>query len=305
MQLRPSKHLKQGGVALVFALLLGGAVLWNSTSAQTQNSIQVHPLDPKLGYTISVLVNTSPSLSPELGFDQDPPVVLFNQQTYPAFAIRPGQWRALVPTTPLDPPGSLPLRVTGSGGLDQTVMVTLQAREFPVQRITLSPQVASLEATELELNRIAAFKAQKTPEKYWQGSFLPPSKGGITSVFGVRRYYNGKFAENYYHRGIDYGGGVGSPVTAPGSGQVILVGREAEGFKVNGNTVGINHGQGVTSIFLHLSRIDVKEGDWVKPGQVIGGIGSSGIATGPHLHWGFFVNGVSVDPVPWLYLAIP
>lgn len=304
MPLRSSRRINQAVVCFVFALVLGGAAVWKHAFAQPQSSIQVHPLDPKLGYTISVLVNTSPSLSPELGSTQDPPTVLFNEETYPTFSIGSGRWRALVPTTPLDTPGSKPLRVTGSS-LDQTIMVTLQAREFPIQRITLSPQVASLEATELEINRIAAFKQQKTPEKHWQGPLLPPSKGGITSVFGVRRYYNGEFAENYYHRGIDYGGGVGSPVTAPASGQVTLVGREAEGFKVNGNVVGINHGQGVTSIFLHLSRIDVKEGDSVKAGQIIGGIGSTGIATGPHLHWGFFVNGVSVDPVPWLYLTIP
>ena len=86
---------------------------------------------------------------------------------------------------------------------------------------------------------------------------------------------------------------------APAAGRVRLIGREAEGFKIHGNCVGIDHGQGVSNIFLHLSKIDVKEGDFVKAGQRIGGLGGTGAATGPHLHWGLYVHGLSVDPVPW------
>jgi len=77
------------------------------------------------------------------------------------------------------------------------------------------------------------------------------------------------------------------------------VGREADGFVIHGNTVGVDHGQGVSSIFIHLSRIDVQEGDVVAAGQRIGAIGATGSATGPNLHWGLYVNGQSVDPVPW------
>ncbi len=79
-----------------------------------------------------------------------------------------------------------------------------------------------------------------------------------------------------------------------------MVGREKDGFLVNGNIIGIDHGQGVTTAYLHLSRILVKEGDFVKAGQVIGAVGATGAATGPHLHWGLYVNGLSVDPAPWL-----
>jgi len=77
------------------------------------------------------------------------------------------------------------------------------------------------------------------------------------------------------------------------------VGRESQGFKIHGNVVGLDHGQGVASILMHLARIDVKEGDVVKAGQVIGTLGSTGASTGPHLHWGLYVHGQSVDPVPW------
>lgn len=86
---------------------------------------------------------------------------------------------------------------------------------------------------------------------------------------------------------------------APAAGRVALVGRVSQGFRIHGNIVGIDHGQGVTSTYLHLSRINVKEGDVVQAGQLIGAVGSTGAVTGPHLHWGLYVQGQSVDPVPW------
>ena len=112
------------------------------------------------------------------------------------------------------------------------------------------------------------------------------------------------FANDYYHRGVDYATGTGTPVIAPAAGRISLVGNESEGFRVHGNTVGIDHGQGVLSIFLHLSRIDVQEGDIVQAGQTVGAVGSTGSSTGPHLHWGLYVHGQAIDPVPWRYEGI-
>jgi lysostaphin len=181
----------------------------------------------------------------------------------------------------------------------KNLAVWVRDRTFPVQRITLPPGKAGLDATKYELDRVAAFKQLVTPQKFWNGSFLKPNKGAITTIYGVRRYYNGKFAQDYYHRGVDYAGAVGSPVIAPAAGRVALVGRVSQGFRIHGNIVGIDHGQGVTSTYLHLSRISVQEGDFVQPGQVIGAVGATGAVTGPHLHWGLYVQGQSVDPVPW------
>lgn len=79
------------------------------------------------------------------------------------------------------------------------------------------------------------------------------------------------------------------------------MGRVSEGFELHGNIVGIDHGQGLLSIMIHLSRIDVKEGDFVRAGQRVGAIGSTGAATGLHLHWGLYLNQVAVAPVPWSY----
>ncbi|MFN6539715.1 MAG: M23 family metallopeptidase [Nostoc sp. EkiNYC01] len=254
--------------------------------------VKVTPTNPQLGDTLSVEINLD---NPENGTN---PTLAIGKNTYPAFEIAPNQYRAFVPTTPLEKPGTRSLQVTGDGQV-QNLAVNVQNRKFPVQRITLPPGKAGVDATEYELKRVAALKALQTPEKYWSGVFLRPNAGRMSTNYGVRRYYNGKFAEDYYHRGLDYAGATGSAVIAPAAGRVALVGRVSQGFRIHGNVVGIDHGQGVTSIFMHLSRINVKEGDFVKAGQLIGAVGSTGAATGPHLHWGLYVNGLAVDPTPW------
>lgn len=255
--------------------------------------VQVTPSNPRLGDTLSVVINLDNSES-----DQHP-TVASGDKTYPTFEIAPKQYRALIPTTPLEKPGTRTFQITGDGQV-QNLPVQVRNRTFPVQHINLPPDKAGVEATELELKRVAAFKALQTPEKYWSGVFLKPNAARMSTKYGVRRYYNGKFAEDYYHRGLDYAGAAGSPVIAPAAGRVALVGTVSQGFRIHGNVIGIDHGQGVTSIFMHLSRINVKEGDFVKAGQPIGAVGSTGAATGPHLHWGLYVNGLSIDPIPWL-----
>lgn len=254
--------------------------------------VQVNPATPQLGDTISVVVSLD---NPANGSNV---TVTNGSETYPAYEIAPRQYRALIPTTPLEKAGTRTLTIAGVGQV-QNLSVQVRNRKFPVQRINLPPGKAGVKATEYELKRATEFKAIKTPEKFWDGPFIAPNKGRVSTIYGVRRYYNGKFADDYYHRGIDYAGGAGSPVVAPAAGRVALVGKVSQGFRVHGNVVGIDHGQGVASIFMHLSRINVKEGDFVKPGELIGAVGSTGASTGPHLHWGLYVNGKSVDPVPW------
>ena len=256
--------------------------------------VRVTPSSPQLGDTISVTVNATGNLP------SSNPTVVLNGKTYPMFPVGGNRYRALVPTTPLERAGSRQLLVN-DGTQQQNIAVQVRDRSFPTQSIWLSDDKNSIRGTDFEFDRVAAFKALVTPEKYWNGPFLRPSQGYVSTIYGVRRYYNGEFAENYYHRGVDYAAGTGTPVVAPAAGRVALVGLESQGFELHGNTVGIDHGQGVTSIFIHLNRIDVREGEMVKAGQVIGGVGSTGISTGPHLHWGLYVHAQAVDPVPWRY----
>ncbi len=256
--------------------------------------VQVTPANPELGDTLSVIIQVNSS-SPT-------PTVSVLQKNYPAFPMGNNRFRALLPTTPLEKAGARLLQVAGDGQV-QKLSVQVRSRNFPTQSITLPPGKDS-EGTDAEFDRVDAFKALVTPQKFWNGPLLRPNSGEITTIYGVRRYYNGVFAQDYYHRGVDYAGAYGSPVMAPAAGQVSLVGRESQGFKIHGNVVGIDHGQGVASILMHLSRIDVKEGDFVQAGQVIGALGSTGASTGPHLHWGLYVNGQSVDPVPWRLVGV-
>ena len=254
--------------------------------------VQIMPKNPQLGDTISVLIEADAQKS------ISNPTVTVGEKNYPAFEIAPRQYRSFIPTTPLEKAGVRTIKVSEEGQ-EQKLSVQVRDRKFPVQRITLPPGKAGVNATQEELKRVAEFKALQTPEKYWNGVFLTPNAGRTSTRYGVRRYYNGVFANDYYHRGQDYAGAAGSSVTAPAAGRVALVGTVSQGFRVHGNVIGIDHGQGVVSIFMHLSRINVQEGDFVKAGQKIGAVGSTGASTGPHLHWGLYVNGQSIDPLPW------
>jgi murein DD-endopeptidase MepM/ murein hydrolase activator NlpD len=254
--------------------------------------VQIMPKNPQLGDTISVLIEADGQKS------LSNPTVTVGEKNYPAFEIAPRQYRSFIPTTPLEKAGVRTIKVSEEGQ-EEKLSIQVRDRKFPVQRITLPPGKAGVKATQEELKRVAEFKALQTPEKYWNGVFLTPNAGRTSTRYGVRRYYNGVFANDYYHRGQDYAGAAGSSVTAPAAGRVALVGTVSQGFRVHGNVIGIDHGQGVVSIFMHLSRINVQEGDFVKAGQKIGTVGSTGASTGPHLHWGLYVNGQSVDPLPW------
>jgi murein DD-endopeptidase MepM/ murein hydrolase activator NlpD len=249
--------------------------------------LSVSPNAAVLGDTLSAIVEAN---------GEPAPILSMNGKTYPTF--RQGdRLRALLPTTPLSPPGTLQIEVV-RGEESARTTVKLKNRRFPTQSIWLPPgKDGNIDDREYDI--VDAFKQIVTPEKLWNGPFRRPNAGPTTTGYGVRRYYNGVFAKDYFHRGVDYAGNYGSPVLAAATGRVALIGREAEGFRVHGNTIGLDHGQGVETIYIHLSRINVQQGDLVQAGQVIGALGDTGAATGPHLHWGLYVQGQCVDPVPW------
>ncbi|WP_035985330.1 M23 family metallopeptidase [Leptolyngbya sp. KIOST-1] len=277
--------------SLLVAAAGGTAIVLLGRPAQAYDVI-LNPDAPSLGDTISVIA------VPRTSDSAQPKITVNDRLEYPTFPISGNRFRALVPTSPLDPPGRMVVRVIGTGET-RNLALGLKNRNFPTQRITLSPGRSNL-GTQHEFDRVAAFKNLVTPERHWNGVMQRPNSGRTTTQYGVRRYYNGVFAQDYYHRGLDYGAPTGSPVTSPAAGRIGLVGRVADGFELHGNTIGIDHGQGVLSIMLHLSRIDVNEGDFVRPGQVIGAVGNTGASSGPHLHWGLYVHGICVDPAPWM-----
>jgi murein DD-endopeptidase MepM/ murein hydrolase activator NlpD len=275
---------------LLLPVMAVAVVLWSAYPVHAAYQVQVNPARPVLGDTLSVVIQGESN-----GVT---PTVTAGDTTYQAFALSANRYRALIPTSPNTKPGRITLAIDGPDGTN-SVAVNISDRTFNTQYINLSDDRAGLEGTDYEFNRLDELRALRTPERYWNGPMAKPSTGYVSSVYGNRRYYNGVFAEDYYHRGVDYAAGDGSPIYAPAAGKIALVGRVADGFELNGNTIGIDHGQGVTSVMIHLSGFEVNEGDRVEQGQLIGYMGSTGFATGPNLHWGLFVNDIAVDPVPW------
>ncbi|NJM65185.1 MAG: M23 family metallopeptidase [Acaryochloris sp. RU_4_1] len=254
--------------------------------------VTVTPQKPRLGDTLSIIVIPDPGEQ----LTQAPNVKVGGKQV-PAYRIAPQRWRALFPTIPLDKQGRRSLVVTGNQQT-RNLVLWIGNRWFATQSIWLPAGNSS--GTDHEFDRVDAFKAIVSPKKLWQGPFVRPNNGPLTAGYGTKRIYNGDYSDPDYHRGLDYAGWKGSPVKAAAAGKVRLVGRESQGFRLHGNIVGIDHGQGVNTVYLHLQQINVKEGQMVRAGQIIGTVGSTGASTGPHLHFGLNVNGKAVDPTPWL-----
>lgn len=154
-----------------------------------------------------------------------------------------------------------------------------------------TPEYARLR--EAELIRIGAARARRTDAAGWSQRLIWPARGRISGVFGAQRVYRGGVPAAY-HSGLDIAAGAGAPVAAPADGVVTLA--PPPGFSLEGNLVILDHGMGLTSAFLHLSRVSVGVGDRIRQGQEIGRVGATGRATGPHLHWSLVWNGARLDP---------
>ncbi len=154
-----------------------------------------------------------------------------------------------------------------------------------------TPEYARLR--EAELARIGAARTQRPDTSGWSQQLIWPARGRISGAFGTQRIYRGGVPAAY-HSGVDIAAGGGAPVVAPADGVVTLA--PPPSFSLEGNLVIVDHGMGLTSAFLHLSRASVRVGQRVRQGQEIGRVGATGRATGPHLHWSLVWNGARIDP---------
>jgi murein DD-endopeptidase MepM/ murein hydrolase activator NlpD len=199
------------------------------------------------------------------------------------------------------PPGDYELLVsatTESGErADCTATLPVRAGKFATERLTVQQQF--VEPDEQQAQRVVAEQEKLrqifdhiTPEKLWHGPFHLPLGAGVRgSNFGKRRILNGQ--PRSPHTGADFPAPTGTPIHATQGGRVVL----ADELYFSGNTVIIDHGLGIYSLYGHLSATDVAAGDAVKAGQVIGKVGATGRVTGPHLHWGVTVNKARVNPL--------
>lgn len=173
---------------------------------------------------------------------------------------------------------------------------------YPVENVDLPADVnGSLDPTliQQENDARAATFAEFTPQKMWSGPFIWPVAENIVDPFGIRRGYNGGPVSSF-HTGIDLAADEGVPIVASNSGRVAYV---ASG-PTHGNSVLIDHGDGVFSGYGHMSAFNVQVGQMVNQGNVIGFVGHTGMATGPHVHWEIIVRGLPVDPAPWTLQSV-
>lgn len=213
-------------------------------------------------------------------------------------------WHALVGIDAQLEPGVYDVEAWLSPGPSQAVgdrvekvRIQVMAAEFPDEHLKLPDKMVDLSPKNLarvqkERARLEELWARETPGKFWDGPFLVPVPDGKAGTpFGVRRWINGQ--PRSPHTGLDITAPEGTPVQAANSGNVVLV---AEHF-FEGKCVFIDHGAGLYTMYFHLKEPRARQGQSVQRGEVIGWVGSTGRATGPHLHWGVRLAGARVDPV--------
>jgi len=189
-----------------------------------------------------------------------------------------------------------------AGSAELAAPVRILRRRFGIQRLTMKKETLALYSApgvEDEYRAIRSALATESADRLWQAPFTQPCAGRIGTSFGLHRIINRK--DKYRHRGVDLSAPKGTPVTASNAGTVTLA---REDFALHGRTIVIDHGQGLSSLYIHLDSITVVEGQNVQKGEVIGAVGDSGAATGPHVHWAFYIHGICVDPFavikfPW------
>ncbi|CAI8866582.1 Membrane proteins related to metalloendopeptidases [Pseudomonas chlororaphis] len=200
-------------------------------------------------------------------------------------------WLAIVGIPLTVKPG--PQQISAGG---RNLNFSVGSKKYPEQHITLknkrqaNPDPADLKRIDAELaEQVRAYRSfsPNTPSNLLLDK---PVSGPLSSKFGVRRFFNGE--ERNPHAGLDFAVPAGTPIKTPAAGKVILIGN----YFFNGNTVFVDHGQGFISMFCHMSKIDVKVGQQLARGGVVGKVGSTGRATGPHMHWNVSLNDARVDP---------
>lgn len=225
-----------------------------------------------------------------------PPITQARFDGHRVMVLEDGGRHYAIVGIPLDTaPGRHTLDVTLDGH-PQAIAFTVNDKRYPEQHLTIRKkgQVTLSDATLARVKRerkiIDAVYDGWTPTLHARLPFALPVQGRESSRFGLKRVLNGK--PRAPHSGIDIAAPAGTPVKAPAAGTVAVVGD----FFFNGRTVILDHGQGLTSVYVHLSHIDVAEGDQVERGQTIAKVGATGRTTGADLHWTVTLNGTRVDP---------
>lgn len=209
-------------------------------------------------------------------------------------------WQAVVGLPLTLKPGQYELAVLEAEKPERTVRFDVGAHDYETQRVTLANR-RQVDPEPEDLNRIAREQELLVQAFSTFSDFMPedlafdlPSAGRVSGGFGSRRFFNNE--PRLPHSGLDIAAPEGTPIIAPTAGRVL----ETGDFFFNGLTVVLDHGQGVITMYNHLSRVEVAKGDRVSRGDRIGAVGRTGRVTGPHLHWSVSLNNARVDPALFL-----
>jgi murein DD-endopeptidase MepM/ murein hydrolase activator NlpD len=217
-------------------------------------------------------------------------------------------WFALAGISLETKPGTYPLELRAGESAGQAVAfekkIRVQHQRYPQVLLKVPGRYTAPspeDQRQIALDKEAKSEIFKTESagRQWQGSFAPPVDAAISDVFGVARVFNGTVQST--HQGLDFRAPAGTPVAAVNRGRVIL----ARPLFFEGNCIVIDHGQGLLTLYLHLSKFSIQEGAGVEKGQVIGWSGGTGRATGPHLHLAVRWQGVYLNPQVLLALKLP
>ncbi len=292
------------------SLSVGQELVIPGTQITLPDGIALNPTGVKQGNTLEFRITSSDVVSATGRFQINGQQAYYISRDLQFFKDN-GQLYALAGIDRCNNTGTFPvtIQMTLASGESRTLSfnVRINATQYPIQDITLTPQMASLldpVIEQAELNLLNRTLSAYNPERLWDGPFQMPLKvqdPPISALYGERRSYNGGAPGACGHEGQDFAVNGGTPVYAPAGGIVAL----AEPLKVRGNVVFINHGLGVFGGFYHLSEIDVKQGQRVNAGDLIGKVGTTGFSTGNHLHWSMWVHGVYVDPIEWTRRTLP
>jgi murein DD-endopeptidase MepM/ murein hydrolase activator NlpD len=296
-----TRQVRRRRVAFALVALLSVGVLhgaaWTPIAGATAATALPLPVDTRVPGGVALL---------DLGTAADPPgLVYFGAYRVPV--VHDGaSWKAVVGIPLATPPGPQVARLVTPTPDDTDVELPFEVapKSYAEQRLTVEPRKVDplpqdLERIEAESARSEAALSTYSDDLFPTWRWQAPVAGKRSSSFGLRRVFNDQ--PRNPHSGMDIAAATGTPIRSPAAGRVV----EAGDFFFNGATVFVDHGQGVLTMYCHLSRIDVKVGDAVKAGQTLGLVGATGRVTGPHLHWGVAVNRALVDPALFLSQAEP
>ncbi len=276
-------------LTIVFALSCSACATTQTHSADRQESV---------ASTVSAAIGVVqiPSSAPQSGLVIGT-VPAGSTLSYDGRAVRVAANGRFVIGVAREQTGAMVLKLTAPNGSSRMLSIAITPRTFPIEHVngvpakTVNPPPDIAARIEREQASVSAVRTRDDDRNDFDTTYLWPVKGRISGVFGSQRIYNGTPASP--HSGVDIAAPQGTPIHAPAGGIVTFANPD---LYLTGGTVVIDHGHGVSSNFLHLSRIDVKVGDRVEQGQVIGLVGKTGRATGPHMHWGMNWFNIRIDP---------